>query len=276
MPGLFKAAGILLPLGYGQGPGQANNTGSSYEALGFVGGRSFGLAIAAAGYISACVVGVIYINYLVKKKKISIKEHDDISGSVTVDYFQNKNELPISESLDKFSIQLALVLLVYTVTFLTTWGLTSLLSAISESLGNSLNSLLWGFNFMIGSGMAILFRSLLSLLYKKGIVKHQYQNNYLLNRIAGLAFDVMIVAGIAFYNMYKYHVEYCSALGSEKAKQIFILGSVAYWFFIGLGIVLYYLLDFKFPSFITIFASFLPKYICDNKYAIKLRKNKKL
>ena len=86
----------------------------------------------------------------------------------------------------------------------------------------------------------------------------------------------VIVAGIAFYNMYKYHVEYCSALGSEKAKQIFIIGSVAYWFFIGLGIVLYYLLDFKFPSFITIFASFLPKYICDNKYAIKLRKNKKL
>ena len=25
MPGLFKAAGILLPMGYGQGPGQANN-----------------------------------------------------------------------------------------------------------------------------------------------------------------------------------------------------------------------------------------------------------
>ena len=49
MPGLFKAAGLLLPMGYGQGPGQANNVGSSYEALGFAGGRSFGLAIAAAG-----------------------------------------------------------------------------------------------------------------------------------------------------------------------------------------------------------------------------------
>ena len=32
MPGLFKAAGLLLPMGYGQGPGQANNIGSSYEA----------------------------------------------------------------------------------------------------------------------------------------------------------------------------------------------------------------------------------------------------
>ena len=28
-------------------------------------------------------------------------------------------------------------------------------------------------------------------------MKHQYQNNYLLNRISGLAFDLMIIAGIA-------------------------------------------------------------------------------
>ena len=43
MPNLFKASGILLPMAYGQGPGQANNVGSTYEALGFAGGRSFGL-----------------------------------------------------------------------------------------------------------------------------------------------------------------------------------------------------------------------------------------
>ncbi|MFH1880267.1 MAG: hypothetical protein ABIK64_05700, partial [Bacillota bacterium] len=57
MPDLFKAAGILLPMGYGQGPGQANNIGTVYEGLGFIGGRSFALSLAAAGFISACVVG---------------------------------------------------------------------------------------------------------------------------------------------------------------------------------------------------------------------------
>ncbi|NLB41292.1 MAG: sodium:glutamate symporter, partial [Clostridiales bacterium] len=50
-PGLFKASGIILPMGFGQGPGQANNVGATYEQLGFVGGQSFGLSIAAAGYI---------------------------------------------------------------------------------------------------------------------------------------------------------------------------------------------------------------------------------
>ena len=53
-PDLFKAAGLLLPMGYGQGPGQANNIGMTYESFGFKGGQSFGLAIAAAGYICAC------------------------------------------------------------------------------------------------------------------------------------------------------------------------------------------------------------------------------
>ncbi|MBQ1789510.1 MAG: sodium:glutamate symporter, partial [Oscillospiraceae bacterium] len=70
MPRLFKAAGMLLPMGFGQGPGQANNVGSSYEALGFAGGRSFGLAIAAAGYLVACIVGVVILNVLSRRGKI--------------------------------------------------------------------------------------------------------------------------------------------------------------------------------------------------------------
>ena len=67
MPDMFRAAGLLLPMGFGQGPGQANNVGSSYQALGFEGGHSFGLAIAAAGYIVACVIGVIILNVLKEK-----------------------------------------------------------------------------------------------------------------------------------------------------------------------------------------------------------------
>lgn len=196
MPDLFKAAGVLLPMGYGQGPGQANNIGASYESMGFAGGRAFGLAIAAAGYISACVVGVIYMTWLAKKGKMQRKEHEEVSGSVTIDTFQSENEVPIAESLDRLSMQVALVLAVYGATFLITRGLTSGISAISEGLANTLNALLWGFNFMIGSGLAIALRCILKKLRATKIVTRQYQNNYLLSRISGLAFDIMIVAGI--------------------------------------------------------------------------------
>lgn len=200
-PEMFKAAGIMLPMGFGQGPGQANNIGATYEALGFAGGQSFGLAIAAAGYICACIVGVFYINYLIKKGKLTKTNHDEISGSVTIDTFQEDNEIPIAESLDKFSVQTALVLVIYGITYLVTWGVTSGISMISEGIANTVNPLLWGFNFIIGSALAMGGKFVMSHLRKVKLMNRQYQNNYLLSRISGLAFDVMIVAGLACIEM---------------------------------------------------------------------------
>jgi len=200
-PDMFKAAGIMLPMGFGQGPGQANNIGATYEALGFAGGQSFGLAIAAAGYICACIVGVFYINYLIKRGKLTKTDHDEISGSVTIDTFQEDNEIPIAESLDKFSVQTALVLVIYGITYLVTWGVTSGISMISEGIANTVNPLLWGFNFIIGSALAMGGKFVMSHLRKVKLMNRQYQNNYLLSRISGLAFDVMIVAGLACIEM---------------------------------------------------------------------------
>ena len=198
MPKFFKASGILLAMAYGQGPGQANNIGGSYEAQGMLGGRSFGLTLAAAGYLCACIVGVIYLNVLNKKKNVSrVHDKDDVSGSVTIDTFQDKNEIPVAESIDKLSVQVALVFVVYLATFLFTWGITSLLGAIAPGFAKTVSDLLWGFNFIVGSMLAIVCRCVINGLRKSRIMNRQYQNNYLLSRISGLAFDVMIVAGIA-------------------------------------------------------------------------------
>ncbi len=201
MPGLFKAAGILLPMGYGQGPGQANNVGTTYETLGFAGGRSFALALAAAGYLCACIVGVVYINILSRKKKLQKMEHGEISGSVNVDAFEDRGEIPVAESLDRFSMQTALVVIVYLATFLSAWGLTSLIRLISPGLSDMLSPILWGFNFIIGAALAMLLRVILKHLRNTKIMTRQYQNNYLLSRISGVAFDLMIVAGIASINI---------------------------------------------------------------------------
>ena len=202
MPDLFKASGILLPMAYGQGPGQANNVGTTYEALGMTGGRSFGLSLAAAGYLCACIVGVIYLNVLNRKGKIKrIEEKKHLSGSVTIDTFQAQNEIPIAESIDRLSIQAALVALIYWFTYLLTHGITSALQAVAPGLAASVETLLWGFNFILGSLVAIGARSVISHLKKFKLMKRQYQNNYLLSRISGLAFDIMTVAGIASINM---------------------------------------------------------------------------
>ena len=195
MPGLFKASGLLLPMGYGQGPGQANNVGSTYEALGFTGGRSFGLAVAAAGYLVACIVGVVILNVLARKGKVGATRGGK-ETQPSVDFFQGKDEIPVSDSIDKLSVQIAMVILVYLLTYLAAWGLTSGIAALSPGLAGTVNTLIWGFNFIIGSALAMLVRVLLEKGRRSGHIRRQYQNNYLLNRISGFFFDVMIVAGI--------------------------------------------------------------------------------
>lgn len=197
-PDFFKAGGILLAMAYGQGPGQANNVGTTYESLGMLGGQSFGLSLAAAGYLCACIVGVIFINVYNKKGKlVRIKDKKIVSGSVTVDTFQDDNEIPVSESIDKLSIQVALICLLYLLTYLITFGITELLAAISPGLSKTVSTLLWGFNFIVGSLVAVICRSLFSGLRNIKWMNRQYQNNYLLSRISGFAFDIMIVCGIA-------------------------------------------------------------------------------
>ncbi len=196
-PGFFKASGILLPMGYGQGPGQANNVGSTYEQLGFAGGQSFGLSIAAAGFVCACVVGVIYLNYLNKRNKVKIQASHYLSGSVTVEDFQDNNEIPISQSVDRLSVQFALVLLIYLGTYLVSLGITSWLEQSLPGLSKTVSPLIWGFNFIIGSILAIGCRAVFNSLTKAKVMTRQYTNNYLLSRISGSAFDFMTIAGIA-------------------------------------------------------------------------------
>ena len=202
MPDLFKASGLLLPMAYGQGPGQANNVGSTYEALGMAGGRSYGLSLAAMGYLVACIVGVVFMNVLNRKGQIRrASEGDFVSGSVTMDTFQDENEIPIAESVDKFSVQAALVILIYLLTYLLTRGIVDGLNAVAPGVASTVGTLLWGFNFIVGSILATGCRVLFKHLRRFKVMNRQYQNNYLLSRLSGVAFDFMTVAGIASINI---------------------------------------------------------------------------
>ena len=196
-PNLFKAAGVLLPMAYGQGPGQANNVGAAYEQLGFQGGQSFGLSLAAAGFLCACIVGVIYINILQKKGKIHIVDNQEKAEALTIEDFQNDNEIPVSQSVDRLSMQTAMVLMVYFLTYLVSLGITGLLDRMSPGISATVSPLIWGFNFITGSLVAMAFRQSFRWFTKAKWMQRQYPNNYLLSRISGCAFDYMILAGIA-------------------------------------------------------------------------------
>ena len=184
----YPAAGALLCFGYGQGTGQALNYGIIYEKDGFVGGSSFGLTIAALGFLSASIGGVIHLNILRKFKKLSFKKVED-DEALNQEVVEEKGEIPMQESIDKFTIQIALIGFAY----ILAWGLMFLLSWLIPSL----ESVIYGFNFIIGVLTATLVKLGLKLLRKWGAVKKEYTNNFLLTRASNFFFDIMVVAGIA-------------------------------------------------------------------------------
>jgi len=194
-PNLFPPFGLLLPLGFGQGPGQAFSIGRQWESLGFSNGGNIGLSIAALGFLWACLGGVFLINFLVRRHKIDLKKyHRNIKSMVYES--DHPEKVTLSESIDKFTIQLTLIGIVYLVTYLTITGCTVLLTPLG-TFGTTLAQLLWGFHFIIGSLYALLARACINLATRKGFMSRKYLNNYLLQRISGGSFDFMIAASIA-------------------------------------------------------------------------------
>ena len=184
----FKAAGVLLPFGYGQGTGQAMNYGTIYETqYGFEGGKSFGLTIAALGFLSAAIGGVIHLNFLRKTKRIKLQEAAE--HILKNEDIEQENEIPMQDSLDKMTVQVSLIAVAY----LLAYGLMALLGNVLPGM----KSVIYGFNFLLGVLAATIVKSVLKLLQKGKLMHRNYTNNFLLTRISNFFFDIMVVAGVA-------------------------------------------------------------------------------
>ena len=198
----WASAGLLLPMGYGQGPGQAYNWGNVYESAtaypAFTNGASFGLTVAAMGFVSASVGGVIYLSFLKAKNRLkgpvaNAQEIEDLSAEMIT----QKGEIPISESLDKFTVQFGLVFLTYMVGYLIMHFSSLGLDRLGGFFSGTVKPLVWGFNFLIGTLCALLFKFLLRWWKQAGFLKRAYTNDFMLSRVAGVMFDVMVTASIA-------------------------------------------------------------------------------
>ena len=185
--GFFKAAGILLPFGYGQGTGQAMNYGTIYENdHGFVGGKSFGLTIAALGFLCASLGGVVHLNILRKKGVVGTKRKE---GAMSSEQIQGNNEIPMQESIDKMTIQISLIGAAYLLTYLLMYLLGLALPGMK--------SVIYGFNFLLGVLSATLLKMAIKALRKKDLIHREYTNDFLMTRASNFFFDLMVVAGIA-------------------------------------------------------------------------------
>ena len=205
-PQLITGAGMLLPMGFGQGPGPAANMGNVYEYNvhnPFIGGQAFGLSIASFGFIWACVGGVTYLNFLVKKKRLKVDENNQVLKEVSSQTVEEADEIPLSEAIDKFTVQVSLVLIVYFATYGFMKGIDYLiLQGVFGDFGtDSMRPLIWGFNFIWATIMALIFKRIFAKLRQMNVMQRRYPNDYMLNRIAGTSFDFMIIASIAAINL---------------------------------------------------------------------------
>ena len=184
----FAAAGVLLPFGFGQGTGQALNYGTIYEVEhGFVGGKSFGLTIAALGFLSASIGGVIHLNIMKKRGRIVRSTRSD--GSTYSEEVEESGEIPLQESIDKFTVQVALIIVGYIAAYLLMFLLGNLLPGMK--------SVIYGFNFLLGVMTATVIKLVMNFLHKKQIIHRKYINNFLMTRASNFFFDLMVVAGVA-------------------------------------------------------------------------------
>ena len=188
MDDFFEGAGILLPFGFGQGTGQALNYGGIFEAdFGFEGGRSFGLTVAALGFLSASIGGVIHLNVMRRQGKIKPKDQGE--GVLRSEQIQAEDESPMQESMDKMTTQIALIALSYLLAYLLMFLLGNLLPGMK--------SVIYGFNFLLGVLAATLVKTVMNWMRKHRIVRREHRNYFLMTRASNFFFDLMVVAGIA-------------------------------------------------------------------------------
>lgn len=182
--------GLILPLAFGQGPGNALSWDINFTneaAAQFAGNGSFGLSLASIGFVVASVFGVLYINVHKKRGNLTVRKGSD--NKVVQTQESGVEEIPDNESVDKFTLQVGFVALAYALSF----GFMFLLGKLS----NFTNSIAWGFNFLWASLAAMLIKAVVKQLRKRKVMEREYINNYQMDRISGFSFDLMIVAGVA-------------------------------------------------------------------------------
>ena len=151
---LHPGFGLLLPLSFEQGPGQALALGAAWEEGGLPDGAQVGLIMAAIGFAWSVVIGVPLVAYGRAKGWVSDQRDAD---SVEEDT-QAEEVLPAG-SLELLTRQIVAIGGIYGATYLVCIGASTALAGMPD-----IAAMVWGFHFMIGAVIAMAVRPLLAKL----------------------------------------------------------------------------------------------------------------
>ncbi|NQU66442.1 MAG: hypothetical protein HQ510_00730 [Candidatus Marinimicrobia bacterium] len=206
MPDIFPGIGLVVPLGFGMGPGLAATLAGSWEEYGFIGGAQVGLTFATIGYAYAFFVGIALIHWGIRKKKMSvIKDIDHLTHEIRIGVHK-RGELPsagnltmYTEAIEPLAFHMAAVGFIYLLTYLIVSKVTGMMYSVGL---DQFVPTVWAFHFVVGLMLSLFIRKIMDMTDKSYLIDHG-----LMTRGIGLFLDYLIVgaiAGISFTIMSKY------------------------------------------------------------------------
>lgn len=180
-PGL----GLMLPLGFQQGPGQALSMGRSWEASGFADGGDVGLIIAAMGFAWAVFIGVPLVAI---GRKLGWAEDPGRGGDAAVlDESTRPTPVPGPGAIELLTSQIAWIGGIYLVTY-------GILFTASNALVDKpqFAAMVWGFHFIIGCLIALVVRRVLDRF-----VPDHSLDDALLGRVNAFTVDIVTCSALA-------------------------------------------------------------------------------
>jgi glutamate:Na+ symporter, ESS family len=189
----FIGSGMLVALGFGQGPGLAMSIGNTWtdQLKGF--GSDLGASYAFLGFVFGGTVGVTLINIISRRSgKVKPSSYDEDSASKVTIEVDTIKEISI---LDGLTTQMIILSVIYGLVYLTLYVAEIGLGALG-GVGEQIFGLLKGFNFIIGILYALVYKNILKAFEKRGKNVRFITNNYMLSNIASIAFNVMIAGAV--------------------------------------------------------------------------------
>jgi ESS family glutamate:Na+ symporter len=201
----FIGSGILLALGFGQGPGLAISFGNMWTALLENNGGALGASYAFLGFLWGGIVGVFAINIISRKKgKAKPTTYTDESVSTTTIQIDTVKEVSV---LDGLTVQLVVISIIYAAVWVTLFLLEKVLMPLGN-IGGTIFNLFSGFNFILGILYALIYKIILKAIGKRKTDIKFITNNYLLSNISSTCFNVMICGSVLMIT-----VEFISSFG---------------------------------------------------------------
>ncbi len=190
--------GGILPVGFEGGHGTAAGLGDTFNELGWSAGTDFALASATGGIVSAIIVGMVLINWAVRKGYVTNKkppseniEDEDWTGIIPLAERPEAGKLTISSDVME---SLSLHLVIVAIAMLIGYGIKELLVLLESFIPvMERHDLLKSFPLfplcMIGGLFVQLFADKFD--------SHKHIDHGLTRRIQNSALDFLVVAAIA-------------------------------------------------------------------------------